>query len=347
MISKMKIAELVEIGKIGYREVPTPHPGPGEVLVKTHSVGLCGTDVKAYFRGHPYFSPPCVLGHEFAGTVIEVGEGVERFEVGEGIVAAPYVECGECDLCRHGLGELCEHKAFVTGALTEYILLPRAIVEQATFRLGAGVDFAVGSLAEPLACAQNGVERAGITEGDTVLVIGGGPMGVMLALLAKTKGAKVLLSEISSPRIEAARQLGIAVVSPEAKDLAERMRSEWGKGKADRVLIAVGNKSLVEAGFNLAAAGGCVLLFGGLPKGDEICLDAFAVHYREIGLMGSFGYNLRQFKTAVAWLNNHARVVQRIITHTVPFSELERGFELAKEAKGLKIMINFSERGGT
>jgi L-iditol 2-dehydrogenase len=339
----MKIAELVEIGKIAYREVPTPHPGPGAVVVKTHSVGLCGTDVKAYFRGHPYFTPPCILGHEFAGTIVEVGPEVDRFGVGERVVAAPYVECGACDLCQHDLGEMCEHKAFVAGAFQEFILLPRAIVKQGTFHLGANVDFAVGSLAEPLACAQNGVERAGITEGDTVLVIGGGPMGGMLALLAKTKGAKVLLSEISSPRIEAARQLGIAVVSPEAEDLTERMRNEWGKGKADRVLIAVGNKSLVEAGFNLAAAGGCVLLFGGLPKGDRVCIDAFAVHYREIGLMGSFGYNLRQFKTAVTWLNNQAQNLQGIITHTVPFSELERGFELAKEAKGLKIVIDFAE----
>lgn len=342
----MKIAELVEIGKIGYRNVPTPHPGPGEVVVKTDAVGLCGTDVKAYFKGHPYFSPPCVLGHEFAGTIVEVGEGVERFEVGEAIVAAPYVECGECDLCRQDLGELCEKKVFITGALKEYILLPRGIVDQATFRLGGGVDFAVGSLAEPLACVHNGVEKGAVEEGDRVLVIGGGPMGVMLALLAETKGAKVLLSEISAPRIEAARQLGLTVVSPEEEDLTERMKSEWGKGEADRVLIAVGNRALVEAGFGLAAAGGRVLLFGGLPKGEEICIDAFAVHYREVSLVGSFGYNLRQFEAAVTWLKGYAQTVKRIITHTVPFSELERGFELAKEAKGLKIMIDFSEEGG-
>jgi len=338
----MKIAELVKIGKIGYREVPTPHAGPGEIVLKTRAVGLCGTDVKAYFRGHPYFTPPCILGHEFAGTIVEVGPEVDRFEVGERVVAAPYVECGVCDLCQHGLGEMCEHKAFISGALQEFILIPRAIVEQATFRLEADVDFSVGSLAEPLACVHNGIEKAGIRNGDTVLVIGGGPMGVMLALLARTKGAQVLLSEISAPRIEAARRVDLAVVSPHEEDLVERMNAVWGKGKADRILVAVGNKTPVETAFDLTAPGGRVLLFGGLPKGDRVCVDAFAVHYREIALVGSFGYNLRQFREAVTWLNDHASNLQSIITHTFPFSEL-RGFQLAKEAKGLKIVIDFAE----
>jgi len=339
----MKIAELVKIGKIGYREVPTPHAGPGEIVLKTRAVGLCGTDVKAYFRGHPYFTPPCVLGHEFAGTIVEVGPEVDRFKLGERVVAAPYVECGVCDLCQRGLGEMCEHKAFVPGAFQEFILLPRAIVEQGTFHLEANVDYAVGSLAEPLACVHNGIEKAGIRNGDTVLVIGGGPMGVMLALLARTKGAQVLLSEISAPRIEAARRVSLAVVSPHEEDLVEQMNAEWGKGKADRILVAVGSKAPVERAFDLTAPGGRVLLFGGLPKGDRVCIDAFAVHYREIGVVGSFGYNLRQFREAATWLNDQAQNLQSIITHTFPFSELERGMQFANEAKGLKIMISFAQ----
>jgi|AntAceMinimDraft_16_1070373.scaffolds.fasta_scaffold00288_7 L-iditol 2-dehydrogenase len=339
----MKIAELVEIGKIGYREIPTPHAGPGEIVLKTQAVGLCGTDVKAYFKGHPYFTPPCILGHEFTGTIVEVGPEVDRFKVGERVVAAPYVECGVCDLCQHDFGEMCEHKSFVTGAFQEFILLPRAIVEQGTFRLGAEVDFSVGSLAEPLACVHNGIEKADISNGDTVLVIGGGPMGVMLALLARTKGAQVLLSEISVSRIEAARHLGLAVISPQEEDLSERMTAEWGRDKADRILVAVGSKAPVETAFDMAAPAGRVLLFGGLPKGDRVCIDAFAVHYREISLVGSFGYNLRQFGEAVNWLNDHAQDFPGIITHTFPFSELEKALQLAKEAKGLKIVIEFAE----
>jgi L-iditol 2-dehydrogenase len=339
----MKIAELVKIGKISYREVPKPHAGPGEIVLKTQAVGLCGTDVKAYFKGHPYFAPPCILGHEFTGTIVEVGPEVDRFDGGERVVVAPYVECGVCDLCQHGLGEMCKHKAFVSGAFQEFILVPRAIVEQGTFRLETDVDFSVGSLAEPLACVHNGIDKAGVSKGDAVLVIGGGPMGVMLALLARTKGAQVLLSEISASRIEAARRLGLEVVSPQEESLVERMITVLGRDKADRILVAVGSKTVVETAFDMATPGGRVLLFGGLPKGDRVCIDAFAVHYNEISLAGSFGYNLRQFEEAVRWLTNHAQDLSGIITHTVAFSEIERGMQLAKEAKGLKIVIDFAK----
>jgi len=343
----MKIAELIKIGKIAYRDVPAPEPGPGEVLVKTCAVGLCGTDVKAYFNGHPYFSPPCVLGHEFAGTVAKVGEGVAQFAVGHRIVAAPYVECGKCELCRRGLGELCPDKAFIDGAFKEFILLPRSIVEQATFRLSAKVDFPTGSLAEPLACAFNGIEKAEINTGDRVLVIGAGPMGVMLALLAKSQGADVIVSEISPERLAAARKLELDALSPGNNGLAGQLKEHWGRVDADRVLVAVGSRPVFEDGFNLAATGGRVLLFGGLPKGEKVCVDAFKVHYREISLVGSFGFNLRQFKQAAAWLNEHPSLAKRLITYTVPFSEIARAFDLAKEAKELKIVVEFDkqERG--
>lgn len=340
----MKIAELVELGRIAYREISVPNPGPGEILVKIRAVGLCGTDVKAYFRGHPYFSPPCILGHEFAGTVAAVGEGVEQFKVGDRIAAAPYVECGECELCRRGLGELCTNKAFIDGAFKEFILLPRLIVERATFRLDAEVDFATGSLAEPLACAYNGIEKAEINPGDRVLIIGAGPMGVMLALLSKSQGATVIVSEISAERLAAARKLDLEVCSPGDRGLAEQLKERWGRADADRVLVAVGSRAVFEEGFGFAAAGGHVLLFGGLPKEEKVCVSAFKVHYREISLVGSFGFNLRQFKRAISWLNDNPSLAKRVITHTVPFSELTRAFELARDAKGLKIIVDFGER---
>jgi len=343
----MKIAELIEIGKIAYRDVPVPEPGPGEALVKTCAVGLCGTDVKAYFKGHPYFSPPTVLGHEFTGIVAKVGEGVTQFAVGDRVVAAPYVECGKCALCRRGLGELCPDKAFINGAFREFILLHRSIVERATFRLNAKVDFATGSLAEPLACAFNGIEKEEINPGDRTLVIGAGPMGVMLALLAKAQGADVIVSEISPERLAAARKLGLDALPPGDNGLVGQLKEHWGRVDADRVLVAVGSRSVFEDGFNLAASGGRVLLFGGLPKEEKVCVDAFRVHYREISLVGSFGFNLQQFKQAVAWLNEHPSLAKRLITYTVPFSEIARAFDLAKEAKELKIVVEFDaqERG--
>ena len=223
----MQIAELTEIGKIEYRQVPVPQAGPGELVIKTRAVGLCGTDLKAFLRGHPYFKPPCVLGHEFAGTIAEVGEGVEAFAIGEAVVAAPYVECGQCDLCLRDLGELCKHKAFVSGALQEYILVPREIVNAATVRLPAGVDFIAASLAEPLACAVNGIEKASIESRDSVLVVGGGPMGALLAQLARSITLRVAVSEIAPARISALRNLDLTVIDPSRKDTSQHLEDQF------------------------------------------------------------------------------------------------------------------------
>jgi len=341
--SSMRIAELTEIGKIEYRQGPVPHAGPGELVIRTRAVGLCGTDLKAFLRGHPYFKPPCILGHEFAGTIAEVGEGVEEFAVGEAVVAAPYVECGKCDLCIRDLGELCKQKAFVAGALQEYIRLPREIVNVATYRLPPGVDFIAGSLAEPLACVVNGIEKASIEKEDSVLVIGGGPMGALLALMARSITSRVAVSEITPARISALQNLNLAIVNPTKEDMPLQLEECFGKPQADKVLIAVGLRSVAEEALTWAAPGGTVLLFGGLPKEDRLTIDPFAVHYQEISIVGSFGYRLDHFRTAMSWLSQHSSEATRLVTHTVPFEDIESGFGLAQRGDGLKTVVVFGE----
>jgi len=341
--SSMQIAELTEIGKIVYRQGPVPHAGPGEILIKTRAVGLCGTDVKAFLRGHPYFKPPCVLGHEFTGTVAEVGEGVETFAVGEAVVAAPYVECGQCDVCLRDLGELCKHKAFVSGALQEYILIPREIVNAATYRLPPGVDFIAGSLAEPLACVVNGIEKASIESRDSVLVVGGGPMGALLAQMARSITLRVAVSEISPARISALRQLNLTVVDPSRKDTSQQLEDHFETPQADKVLIAVGLRTVAEEALTWVAPGGTALLFGGLPKDESLTIDPFAVHYQEVSIVGSFGYRLDHFRTAISWLSEHSAEAARLVTHTVPFEQVESGFGIAQRGDGLKTVVLFGE----
>lgn len=343
MPSSMQIAELTEIGKIEYRQGPVPHAGPGDLVIRTRAVGLCGTDLKAFLRGHPYFKPPCILGHELAGTISEVGAGVKEFAVGEAVVAAPYVECGQCDLCLRDLGELCKQKAFVSGALQEYILIPREIVNAATYRLPPGVDFIAGSLAEPLACVVNGIEKASIEKRDSVLVVGGGPMGALLALMARTITPRVAVSEIAPSRISALQNLDLAVVDPTQEDMSLQLEEHFGKPRADKVLIAVGLRSVAEEALIWAAPGGTVLLFGGLPKEDRLTIDPFAVHYQEVSIVGSFGYRLDHFHTAISWLNQHSAEAARLVTHTVPFEQVEAGFEIARRADGLKTVVVFGE----
>ena len=339
----MRIAELVEIGRIAFRETERPVTGPGEMVVKVGAVGLCGTDLKAYLRGHPYFTPPCVLGHEFAGTVAEVGPGVDAFHPGEAVVAAPYVECGTCDLCRKGLGELCRRKAFIEGALQEYVRLPADIVRRGTFLLPDGVGPKTGTLAEPLACAVNGVEKAGIAPGETVLVVGGGPMGALLAMIARSITPHVLISEIAPARLDALRSLGLSTVDASAESVTDRLHDAFGAPLADKVLIAVGVRDVAEEAMAWTAPGGTALLFGGLPKDERLTIDPFAVHYQEVSIVGSFGFRLDHFRAAVAWLAEHADQAEHLITDTVPFEQVEDGFHLARSADGLKTVVRLGE----
>jgi L-iditol 2-dehydrogenase len=342
----MRIAELVQIGKIAFRDAARPVPKPGEVLIRTRAVGLCGTDLKAYVRGHPYFAPPCVLGHEFAGSVAEVGGGVDAVNIGDAVVVLPYLECGVCASCCAGLGELCQHKAFVSGALQEYILLPPEIVRRGMFRLPEGVDFVTGSLAEPLACVINGIERSSIGPNHSILIVGGGPMGALLAMVARSRTPHVLVSEIVHARVEALASLGLNTVDPSRESVPDRLAEAFGVPKADRVLIAVGVRSVAEEAFAWTAPGGTGLLFGGLPKGDQLTVDPFAIHYQEVSLVGSFGFRRDHFLAAVAWLADHHDQAASLVTDTVAFEDIETGFALAQQAAGMKTVVVFGEGDG-
>ena len=294
----MKVAKYLGIEEIKIVEEDISAIGPGELLIEVKAAGICGTDLKAYLHGHPYFTPPCVLGHEFSGVVAQAGEEA-GFEEGDRVVAAPYLGCGRCRLCLRGLEELCADKSFIEGAFQEYIRLPKRIVKNGTFPIPEGVDFTVASLAEPLACAINGVQRDEVKKGDKVLIIGAGPMGLLLAILAQVEGGDVLVSELGKERLEAAQELGFEVANPREKEFEGRI-NRWTKGfGADLVIVAVGITQVVEEGFSHLAPGGRMLLFGGLPKGSSLNVDSFLIHYKEITLLGSFGFSADHFKEAV------------------------------------------------
>ena len=340
---EMRVVELVELGRVEARTAPVPVPGPGEARLRVRAVGLCGTDVKAFRRGHPYFQPPCVLGHEVAGVIDAVGDGVRSPVPGERVVCAPYIECGDCAICRRGIGELCEHKAFVAGALQEYLILPPEILAHGTFRIAPGMPDDVATLAEPLACAMNGIERAGVREDDRVLVVGGGPMGALLAIVARTLTQQVAVSEVNAARSLHLRGLGLMVVDPSAAPLGDSLTAAFGAPEADRVLIAVGDRGVAEDALGYAAAGGSALLFGGLPRGERLSVDSFAIHYREVSIVGSFGFQARHFRDAVAWMEQHPRALDGVVTASVPFVEAARAFREAAQPDGLKTVIRFDE----
>ena len=168
-------------------------------------------------------------------------------------------------------------------------------------------------------------------------------MGALLALMARTITPRIAISEIASARICALHDLDLTVVDPSQEDIPQQLAECFGSPQADKVLIAVGMRTVAEEAMTWAAPGGTVLLFGGLPKEDRLTIDPFAVHYQEVSIVGSFGYRLDHFHTAISWLNQHSAEAARLVTHTVPFEQVEAGFEIARRADGLKTVVVFGE----
>ena len=206
----MKAVLFYAPGDIRYEEIARPKAGPGEVVVQVKAALTCGTDLKTYKRGHPVMiqKAPTVFGHEFAGVIAELGPGVKGFSLGQRVVAANSAPCNHCFYCQQGRHSLCENIEFLNGAYAEFITIPARIVEQNLLPIPDGVTFRQAALVEPLACIVHGIERSKIRLGDTVAIIGQGPIGLMFTLLAKLKGARVIAVERHPFRLAKSREFG-------------------------------------------------------------------------------------------------------------------------------------------
>jgi L-iditol 2-dehydrogenase len=206
----MLASYLIKPGTIELRETPIPKPSIGEVLVKVKSALTCGTDLKAFLRGHPMIPMPGVFGHEFSGVIAEVGKGVKDFKAGDEIMAVHSAPCLKCKYCKKKLHNLCENimDTKVLGAFAEYILLPSHIVKQNLFHKPANLSFEEAALLEPLSCVVHGMHGLNIKKGDRVLIIGTGPIGLLHLSLAKLKGAKVIITGLEHERLKLAKGLG-------------------------------------------------------------------------------------------------------------------------------------------
>ncbi|MHA2396261.1 MAG: zinc-dependent alcohol dehydrogenase, partial [Candidatus Thorarchaeota archaeon] len=252
MSRKMKAAMYYGIGDVRYEEVDIPEIGPGELLIKVGVATTCGTDVKTYKRGHPLLIKqiPSLFGHEYSGTVAEVGEGVEKFKVGMRVVATNSAPCGDCFYCKRDQPNLCKWAKdnLVNGAFAEYIRVPEATVRWNTHQIPDSLSFRDAALTEPLACVVHGIEEANIKLGDTVAVIGAGPIGQMLIMLAKKNGAStVIVSDLAELRRDIALKAGAdIVIDPTKEDPVERVKQETSGRGADVVIEAVGIRQTWE-----------------------------------------------------------------------------------------------------
>ncbi|HBY57671.1 MAG TPA: hypothetical protein DEG96_07435 [Candidatus Atribacteria bacterium] len=338
----MRVAIYKGIEKIDIEMRSIPEISEDEILLQVKAAAICGTDIKTFLKGHPLFNPPCVLGHEFSGIIKQVGTRIESFKPGERVVCAPYIECGNCYNCKEGLGELCISKSFVGGAFSEYVKIPAKVVEKGTFKLGGNISFEVATLVEPLACCINGLQKLKLeVKNKKILVVGGGPMGLLLSLALKKQGAKPVISEVSTERLKFAEELGVKAVSPEKINLLDFTRSYSTSRGMDAVIVALAIPQLVEEAFLYVKEGGVVEIFGGLSKDLSLKINPFFIHYQEIDLVGSFGFSSRHFLDAFKMISSFPEPFEKFITQRYELKDIKKAFYDIYEKKGIKAVISF------
>ena len=321
----------------------------GEVLVKVESALTCGTDVKTYRRGHPVLIKqiPSGFGHEFAGVIAKIGDNVEGFEVGDRVVAANSAPCGECFYCKKEEYNLCENLHLLNGAYAEYITIPERIVNKNLLKLPDGVSFDKAAFCEPLANVVHGVERTEIKAGQTVGIIGIGPIGLMFAKLAKLKGATVIAAGRNPLKLKLAREFAGAdeVIDLNKYSNPEKIflsLTDENKG-LDVAVECVGLPSIWERMFSLVRPGGTVHFFGGCKSGSTVTFDTTRMHYGDIKMMSVFHHTPKYFRQALDLIASGEIDVEQLITGTIGLQDVQSAMEKHIEGKAIKFLVKPSK----
>ena len=298
-------------------------------------------------RGHPLARPPQIMGHEFAGTVFQVGDGVEGFRVGTRVVAANSAPCNKCFYCSIRQPNLCEHlnESIVgftwPGSYAEYVRLPERIVRQNTFQVPGGVPLDNVASLEPLACVVHGWDLVAPTPGGTAIIIGGGPIGLLHAQLARLSGARhVILCDVVPERLREAEKVGVdATINSASQNLVDQaLNLTEGRG-ADIVVEAVGRGETWESTLSLVRKGGTVLLFGGCPAGTTVSFNAEKIHYGELHIQGSFHHTPAAVERAFRLIVSGQVSIKPLISHEMPLEKAEDALQLMGNGKALKVAL--------
>ena len=330
---------------IKYEEVMVKPPEEGEIVVKIMSALTCGTDVKTFRRGHPVLikNIPSGFGHEFSGIVERIGHGVSKFKVGDRVVCANSAPCGECFYCRRGEYNLCENLDLLNGAYAQYITVPARIVEKNTLILPDNLSFDKAAFCEPLANVVHGVERTGISKGQTVGIIGIGPIGLMFARLAKLKGAKVIVAGRNPIKLKLAEEFAYAddIVDLTRYPNPEKIFmdfTEEHKG-LDVAVECVGLPEIWERIFSFVRPGGTVHFFGGCKSGSTVTFDTTKMHYGDIRLMSVFHHTPQYFRKALEYIASGEVEVEKLITKTLGLKDVEYAMQEHIAGRAVKFLI--------
>jgi len=330
---------------IKFEEVTVKPPEEGEIVVKVMSALTCGTDVKTFRRGHPVLikSVPSGFGHEFSGIVEKLGRGVENLKVGDRVVCANSAPCGECFYCRHEEYNLCENLDLLNGAYAQFITVPARIVKKNTLILPENVSFDRAAFCEPLANVVHGVERTGIKKGQSVGIIGIGPIGLMFARIAKLKGARVIAAGRNPVKLRLAEEFAHAdeIIDlkkyPNPEKIFKSLTDE-GKG-LDVAVECVGLPEIWEKIFDCVRPGGTVHFFGGCKSGSTVTFDTTKMHYGDIKLMSVFHHTPEYFRKALDYIASGDVEVEKLITDTLPLEKVEYAMHEHIEGRAVKFLI--------
>jgi L-iditol 2-dehydrogenase len=323
-------------------ELPRPTIGPGELLMRIRASGICGSDLMEWYRKP---KAPIVLGHEVAGVVEQVGEGVEAFAVGDRIVTTHHVPCNRCRYCltdRHSVCPTLHSTTFDPGGFAEYVRLPAINVERGTFQLPDQVTFDEGSFVEPLACVVRGQRLAGVRPGDSIAVLGSGVSGILQIQLARATGAgRIIATDISEPRLRLAMKFGADVaLKADAPNIVEKIIEANRGNHIDRVLVCAAARSALEQALEIVDLGGSVLFFAPLLPEETLDYPAHDLWKRGISIVHSYAGPPADMQTALDLIANKRVDVANMVTHRLPLERTQEGFQLMQEATdALKIII--------
>jgi L-iditol 2-dehydrogenase len=344
----MQAAVYRGVNDVRLETVPVPSIGPGEMLVRVHSCGVCGTDLKKISTGS--HSAPRIFGHETSGVVAALGDGVTKYRPGDRVMVFHHIPCRECFYCKHKTFAQCStyKKVGCTagfepsgGGFAEYVRVMDWIVEQGTVHIPDGVSFEQACFVEPVNTCMKGIDALRLQPGETVLAIGLGPIGIILSVLARRAGASLITSDLYPERLRIGTSFGLKQsIDASRTNVVERVR-ELSEGRgADAVILAVGGNSLIRTAMDSARPGGRVLLFAQTQHGEAV-IDPAAICVDEKTLVGSYSASVDLQEESVRFVMNHEMDLERLISHRFPLAQSTQALELAAhpQPSSMKVLI--------
>jgi len=335
-------------GDLKVETVDEPTVQAGQLKLRIHACATCGTDAKIFHVGHPRLTPPQIIGHEIAGEVVEIGSGVTGFTVGDRVQVIAAIPCGDCWACLEGRMTVCPNQLSMgyqfPGGFAEYMIVPEEVIKvDGVNHIPSGVSYIEAAVVEPLACVLNAQQLAKVGEGDTVLVMGAGPIGCLHVRLARSLGAaRVFLADINGDRLK----ISADVVKPDAVidmskvDLAEQIK-ELTFGKGPTVIItAAPSGQAQEQAIAMAAPGGRISFFGGLPKDKPIIqADSNLIHYKELTILGANGSSPAQNRQALELIASGSVRVDDLVTHQVSLDDVAKAIDYVTSGESIKVVV--------